>query len=334
MEAPARIDKCLAILLLRTAGCSQDAVASIIHCAKSLIGRVEDWFGKRLAYTKAVEICNHVAIKEVIDVDLIDREEVDKRLIEKLMRITPGTVLRRYREDYVFRAEWRESLDLANRLQASLSFIGAKDWAIWGLPDTGKPPLTSEAGLRIWTDRGKLVVELAVEQDNRFPVSLTRLKAIFPEFKDYDRWRESLVVLITMCWDLAQEILRKAENETGLELSAISVMGRGYLINVPRFIYEFALDNYNSGKQPDLVVLDHGGQHFKLVPEGQPDYILAVGSMDEMQRCQDVTASLAERYASDSRIGDINAKALQVKKQSAPLQAVLSRLISEATSEN
>jgi hypothetical protein len=334
MDAPAPIDRCLAILLLRTAGCSQDAVASMIHCAKSLIGRVENWFGTRLAYTKAVEICNHMAIKEVIDVDLLHREEVDKRLLEKLTRITPGTVLRRYREDHLFKVEWWESLDLASRLQASLSFISAKDWAIWGLPDTGQPPLTSEAGLRIWMDRGKLVVKLAVEQDNRFPVFLTRLKAIFPEFKDYDRWRESLVELVSMCWALAHEIWSKAENETGLELSGIPVMGRGHLLNVPRFIYEFALANYDSGKQPGLVVLDHGGHRFRLVPKDQPDYILAVGSMNEMQRCQDVTTSLARRYASDGRIGDINANALQVKKQSAPLQAVLSRLISEATSEN
>jgi len=334
MYAPAPIDRCLAILLLRAAGCSQDEVASIIHCAKSLIGRVEDWFGRQLAYTKAVEICNHMAIKEVIDADLLHREEVDKRLLEKLTRITPGGVLRHYREDYLSRAEWRESLDLANRLQASLSFIGAKDWAIWGLPDTGKPPLTSEAGLRIWIDRGKLVVKLAVEQDNRFPVFLARLKTVFMEFKDYDRWRESLVELVTMCWALAHEIWTNAESETGLELSDIPVMGRGHLVNVPKFIYEFALDNYNSGKQPDLVILDHGGQRFRLVPEGQPDYVLAVGSMDEMQRCQNVTTSLAKRYASDSRIGDINAKSLQVKEQSAPLRAVLSRLISEAASEN
>ena len=230
--------------------------------------------------------------------------------------------------------KFADYLEIAARLRSSLSEVGPRDWAIWGLPDTGQPPLTSQAELRIWTDRGKLVVKLAVEQDNRFPIFLTRLIAIFPEFKDYDRWRESLVELISMCWAVAQEIFSKAENETGLELTDIPVMGRGHLINVPKFIYEFALDNYNSGKQPDLVVLDHGKQRFKIVPKGQPDYILAVGSLDEMQRCQDVTASLAERYASDSRIGDINAKALQVKKQSAPLQAVLSRLISEATSEN
>jgi len=225
-------------------------------------------------------------------------------------------------------------LEIAAQLRSSLSKISPKDWAIWGLPDTGKPPLTSEAGLSIWIDRGKLVISLALENNDRFPLFISRLKAIFPEFKDYDRWRESLVELVSMCWTLAHEIWSKAENETGLELSAIPVMGRGHLLNVPKFIYEFALDNHNSGKQPDLMVLEHGSDRFRLVLKDQPDYVLAVGSMDEMQRCQDVTTSLAKRYASDGRIGDINAKALQVKKQSAPLQAVLLRLISGATSEN
>ena len=54
-----------------------------------------------------------------------------------------------------------------------------------------------------------------------------------------------------MCWALAHEIWGQAENETGLILIPIPVMGQGHLLNVPQFIYEFALNNYSSGKQPD-----------------------------------------------------------------------------------
>jgi hypothetical protein len=73
-------------------------------------------------------------------------------------------------------------------------------------------------------DRGKLVVKLAVEEDKRFPLFMSRLKVSFPEFKSYDQWRESLTNFVRMCWALAQEIWSKAENETGLVLSSIPVI--------------------------------------------------------------------------------------------------------------
>ena len=51
---------------------------------------------------------------------------------------------------------WANMLDMVTQLKDSLPHISPKDWAIWGLPDTGQPPLTSQAGLSIWVDRGKL----------------------------------------------------------------------------------------------------------------------------------------------------------------------------------
>ena len=152
MEAPTDIDKCLAILVLRRTGCSQDMVASIMHCAKARIGEVENWFSKQLSYSEAVELCSETAIKGMIDIDLVPCEEVDKKLLEKVTRITPDIILRHYRQDHLLPAKWQKNVDLAVQLQGSMSNISAKDWAIWGLPDTGQPPLTSEAGIKIWMD--------------------------------------------------------------------------------------------------------------------------------------------------------------------------------------
>ena len=226
--------------------------------------------------------------------------------------------------------KWSEYLELAMQLQNSLSHVEPKDWAIWGLRDTGQPPLTSEAGLKIWIDRGKLVVKLAVEQDNRFPLFMARLKSLFSEFKSYDQWRESLTDFVTMCWALAHEIWSRAENETGLILSPIPVMGKGHLLNVPQFIYEFALDNYSSGKQPDLEIFQSDPYRYRLVPGNLPNYILAISSKDEMERCKKVTSSLTSQYAQDERIGEIIARVLQMKKQTAPFQAALARVVREA----
>lgn len=331
MEAPTDADRCLAILVLRRAGCSQDAVASIMRCAKSRIGEVENWFSKQLPYSKAIELCSDTAIKGMIDIDLVPCEEVDKKLLEKVTRITPDIILRHYRQDHLYPIKWQENVELAVRLQSSMSNVTAKDWAIWGLPDTGQPPLTSEAGLKIWIDRGKLVVKLVVEQDKQFPLFMTRLKILFPEFSPYDQWRGSLTDFISMCWTVAHEICNKAEDETGLILSSIPVMGKGHLLNVPKFIYEFALDNYSSGKQPDLEILQNDPKRYGLVPKELHNYVLVIGSEDEMEKCERVTISLSSRYSEDERIGEIRAKAAEIRKQAAPFLNTLSTILKEAT---
>jgi hypothetical protein len=111
-------------------------------------------------------------------------------------------------------------------------------------------------------------------------------------------------------------------------------MGKGHLLNVPKFIYEFALDNYCSGTKPDLLVVEHVAHRHKLVPIHQPDYTLAFGSNKEMQICKEVTTSLARQYARDDRIGTIGSEAQTVKKETAPLHAALSKLINEATGQS
>lgn len=226
------------------------------------------------------------------------------------------------------------TLEIAIQLQNSLSRMGPKDWAIWGLRDRGESPLTSEAALRIWMERGKLVLKLAVEQDSQFPLFMSKLKTAFPEFKHYNQWRESLTGFVSMCWTMAHEIWSRAEGETGLNLSPIPVMGKGHLLNVPKFIYEFALDNYSSGKQPELEVLQNDPYRYRLVPKDLPGYILAISSKDEMERCKKVTISLINQYAKDERIGQIKVKALEVKKQGAPFQTILSTVIEETTADS
>lgn len=331
MEAPTDIDKCLAILVLRTADCSQNMAASIMHCAKLRIGQVERWFSKELSYSEAVRLCNDMAIKRVIDIGLIPQEEVDKKLLEKLAQIIGDDILRHYRQDYLFRLRWVEDMDLAVRLKRSISNINAKDWAIWGLPDTGELPLTSEAELKIWVDRGKLMIKLGVEKDPRFSPFLSRLKNAFPAFVEYDKWKNSLRDFIDMCWTVAHEIWSQAENKTGLNLTPIPAMGKGHLLNVPKFIYEFSLDNYASGNRPDLEVLQNDPSRHKLVPKDLSEYILAIGSKDEMIRCEQVVVTLASKYTGDERIGKIKASAVQMRKQAELFLVALSTVLKEAT---
>jgi len=327
MEAPTEIDRCLAILVLRRAGCSQDAVTSIMHCAKSTVGEVENWFSKRLSYAEAVELCRKTAINQMINFELANNEEVGKKLLQKVMGITPDIIFRQYRQGQPLPVK-RQETDVAVHLRNSIANVSAKDWSIWGFPDMGKPPMTSEAGLKIWMDRGKPVVELAIEQDKRFPLFMARLKSTFPEFSSYDAWRKALAGFILLCRTVAQEICSRAVSETGLMLISVPVMGQGHLLNVPQFVYEFALDNHAAAAmQPNLQIIQIDPYRYKLVPDNLPDYILAIGSKDEMERCQKVTISLAQHYTRDDRIAKIISEAKRIKEQSAPFLLVLATVI-------
>ena len=163
---------------------------------------------------------------------------------------------------------------------------------------------------------------------------MARLKSLFSGFKSYDQWRESLTDFVTMCWALAHEIWSRAENETGLNLSPIPVMGKGHLLDVPRFVYEFALDNYGTDKQPDLEIIQTDPYRYGLVPKHIPDRVLAISSKEEMEKCQKVTISLTNQYTKDERIDEINVKALQVKRQADPFRTVLSTVLKEATGDS
>jgi len=187
------------------------------------------------------------------------------------------------------------------------------------------------AGFMTWIDRGNLVVKLRVEQDSRFPLFMDRLKIRFPEFGYYEQLRESVTDFFRMCYAVAHEIWSRTENETGLNLSDIPVMGKGHLVNVPKFIYEFALDNYSSGNQPELEVLQDSYGYYRLVPKDVPNYILARGSPDEMELCKKITICRANEYAADERIGEIRGTAVGIVKQAAPFLAALSTIIREAT---
>jgi len=230
--------------------------------------------------------------------------------------------------------KWSKYIDLALWFQDTLSNIGPKDWAICGLVDAVSSDRTSEAGVSLGVDGGKLVVKLSVESDKYFPLFMIKLKASFTGFESYDGWRKSLNALILICWNIVHEILDKSQAATGLSLSKyLPTGGKGHLTAVPRYIYEFALDNRQSGKHLALVVSERDPKHWILVPEGIPGYMLAMGSRDEMERCKEATTSLANQYAEDKRIGEIITKAKRLKNDAAPLQKALSEIIKQAAGD-
>jgi hypothetical protein len=235
--------------------------------------------------------------------------------------------------------------DLAVQLQRSLSLIGPKDWAVWQFPDArwlfSPPPMsteTSPAELRPRIERGKLEVDLAIEHDKRFPLLILLLKATFPEFKKFEEWKQSVIDFVSKCQAITHEIWLKAENETGMEMKAFDIPDvggrKGRLLNVPKFIYEFALDNHMTENSPRLELLPNDLDPYKLVPKGLPQYVLAVGSEEEMGICLGAVVSLTKRYVKDDRIGKIKTKTIEIKKCADPFQGALSTFIKSPIGAN
>ena len=114
MEAPTALDNCLMILILRTAGCTQDSVASMVHRAKQTVGAVESWF-TQLHWQEARALCEDRAIKEMVGRELVSIEDVDPETLVKAAQLTGDSILRHFRPDYTDRVA-RDGLDQARLL--------------------------------------------------------------------------------------------------------------------------------------------------------------------------------------------------------------------------
>lgn len=328
MELPDLPKRCLAIVMLRVVDLIQKDTARITRCANQTVVNVEKWFREE-DYHKVARICDDQSIKKMVATEAI-YWGLEEEVLVKLDHLTQDDILRHYKgvELGVGRLEGFQSL--ATRLQDALSRISAKDLAIW----------SASSILTTWTDRGKWIIRLFVEQDKRFPLFLIQMQVTYPKFKDFITWEESLSELVKVCKIISGEVWVKVKSETRPKLHGV-VYKDGLLLKIPEFaipefIYEFALDNYMTENLPELEVLPTGldfyGPEYEyvLVPVGLPLYLLALGSHEEMTRSQKVVLSLARQYAKDERFGEIKRRESKVQEQAQPFQAALSQVLSSS----
>lgn len=83
-----------------------------------------------------------------------------------------------------------------------------------------------------------------------------------------------------------------------------------------------------------MEILQNDPNRYRIVTKDLPEYVLAIGSREEMERCKEVTISLTNQYAQDEQIGRIKVKALEVKRQSALFQTILSTVIEETAADS
>ena len=145
MEPPDKLDKCLAILVLRTVGsreapgitkkmvASQEAVASILSHAKQKVVDIEHWF-KDLPYEEAAVVCENEAIKSVAVGFLADLEDIPLKIKTKMRHITSKDILRNFRHDYIqenkdfimssqLQKHWNKLAEAANGLARNLRLV-------------------------------------------------------------------------------------------------------------------------------------------------------------------------------------------------------------------
>lgn len=102
MKQPTDLERCLAILILRTLRMSQDKVVQIMRCHKLTVGDSEKWL-QQLSYDAAADFCNETAVKELVGRYLVMREEITREELISAGQVTTDAILRRHRTDYVRR---------------------------------------------------------------------------------------------------------------------------------------------------------------------------------------------------------------------------------------
>jgi len=101
MESPTHLDRCLAILILRTLQFSQDEVINVLHCHKQLVSMVDRWFSEELNYPAAVKVCADIAIKSALHLFLVPSKDIDPETLVKAAQLTADDILRHYRKDHI-----------------------------------------------------------------------------------------------------------------------------------------------------------------------------------------------------------------------------------------
>ncbi|MFC1929495.1 hypothetical protein ACFLW6_01310, partial [Chloroflexota bacterium] len=126
---------------------------------------------------------------------------------------------------------------------------------------------------------------------------------------------------------ICQKIWAEAEGASGLRMGSETDVGHGYLIDVPFYLWRFALENHNTAKSPELESVPIDVYHAYLAPRERPGWAIAVGSTQAMIACREQTTRLGEHYARDRRIGELIERELDTNKQAEPLVRALSKAI-------
>jgi hypothetical protein len=212
VEAPLEdLNECLAILILKAAGCSHDDVASVMHCYKGTVGNVEHWF-KELPEAEAASLCYDQAMKNAYWLQIMAMATSDLQVIE----LNKLAVAAQMNSDYLLghygkmkaatkqpplTPEWHQHharlTDAAEKLRLNVKDIKQSKGTLVGNVTRGHIQVTKNK-----TQPLRKVDRLDAE------CLLTHLKATFFQFEAIDDW-ESLTSQEMVVLKMSDSLVKK-----------------------------------------------------------------------------------------------------------------------------
>lgn len=186
------MNKCLAILILDSVGCSQDEIAGILHCAKVTVGNVEKWF-KELRYEASISFCHEQAVKNAFWMQIIPSDqEISRDKLACAAQTTNDYILMHYGKRHKKQPEqpllvprsqqhYARLSDTAELLRLNIKEVKQRKGALVGNIMRGHiaRPKVSDNRLQIQLkDVDRLNAECL----------LSHLKATYPEFEEIENW--------------------------------------------------------------------------------------------------------------------------------------------------
>ncbi len=182
MERPTDLDKCRAILALRTFNLPRDTVASIVACAKETVGDVEQWF-QEIPFEEAVTLCGDELIKKQARQLLKESPQISVELALEAGAVTADTILLNWRHDYLSAVLADMFTKHGNDLKKTANLF-ASFWEQYALSHP------------VGGYQGYIIDDSQFEQiDAQLAMSyLYHLKAEFSEFSGIKDWRDLLSI--------------------------------------------------------------------------------------------------------------------------------------------
>lgn len=188
MEAPIEdLNRCLAILILKAAGCNNEDVADVLHCHKGVVGNVEQWF-KELPEEKAVKLCHTQAMKNAFWLQIMTSDkQVEYKKLGVAAQTTNDYLLMHYGKTKTaakqpqFAPDWHQHYarltEAAEKLRLNIKDIKQSKVTLLGNVTAGYIQISKNEQKPL-----RNVDRLDAE------CLLTHLKATYFQFKDINDW--------------------------------------------------------------------------------------------------------------------------------------------------
>ncbi|MFC1977376.1 hypothetical protein ACFLWS_03815 [Chloroflexota bacterium] len=205
------LNKCLAILILGSVGCSDEEIAGILHCAKATVGNVETWF-KKLRYQESLSYCHEQAVKNAFWLQIIPSDQaLSKDKLARAAQATNDYILMHYGKRH--RKQPEQPLLTPSSLQHTIRLSDAAGLLRLNIKEVkqrkrvlvGNIMQGHIASPKASNNRS----QIQLKDVDRFDAEclLSHLKVTYPEFEGIENWER--VNTREAVYDISGDMMRK-----------------------------------------------------------------------------------------------------------------------------